>query len=541
MSLTINQSPSLFGWARNRSSFKLHCSGIQQSSGSHANFIFYFSTLGATGSHVVLVIDGREIVYTVGAGTDQYSANSIQSLISKMASNFYVNEVFTPTADTDELSLQLYGTNVGAHKVEIYTTDADGARNGGEAGLISTVTPRSEGLDKKNKDNYAVTALVEVTVNNYNAVSIRSTEPMVFHPDKDNYVNIPLDVVAGFIPQPDLPTGSGSAWQLLTNALLKFRIRYGEMWGSDVPQVQNMAWSDYFFALCGEMTERYAAVNMPDWKSGQVYQIGTDNNIFWVVGLDTGMIQHVRQSQPEWIYGLFYKSGVDVGDTVNSSYNVTVSMTGKKKDGSSVSNSHSYNQVNGQVYRIDVSPSKLASSDLLWYTVTIETSWGEWSRTYHVLPDLYDQYYLLLQDKYGLLRVAVSGKLKKEVTTEGEEMVLDKRRYINVSRKFETYTATLEGLTREASARIGRSVGNEYHYIQIQGKWVRVVIEPDSFLVLDDSKDLLSVEMKLRFVEDQQENGATGSLTRANASIFDDDEQVLSFDVITDPIVNNLF
>lgn len=541
MALTLNETPFLFGWARNRARLKLLCSSIQQSSGSHANFKFYFSTLGSSGTHVVLVVDGRELVYTIGSGTDQYRANSLSALITKMGNNFYVNEVFTTTIDTNNMTLQLYGTSVGHHTVEIYTTNASGKRDGGEASLVSSVSPYYEGLDKKNKDNYAVTAMAEVTVNDYNTLKTLTTEPMVFHPDDNNYVSVPMDMLAGFIPQPDLPTGTNSPWQLLTNALMKYRIRYGEMWGSDSPLVQSMAWTNYFYALCGEMTERYAAVNLPDWKSGQNYQLGTDNNIFWVIGQDTGEVQYVRQSQPEWIYGLFYRSGIDVGTPVGSNYRVTVTMTGKKKDGSTVSNSNTYTQVNGQVYRIDVRPSRLASENLLWYTVTVSTSWGSWSRTYHVLPDMYEQTNLLLQDKYGLLRVAVCGRLNREVTTEGEELVMDRRRYLDVKRH-EVYAATLDGLTQEAAARIGRSVGNEYHYIQNQGRWERVTIEPNSFTVRDADNDMLAVELKLRFVEDQQENLSTGPMNRAEGVVFSDDEnQVVSFDVITDPIDNNIF
>lgn len=542
MALTINETPFLFGWARNRARLKLLCSSIQQSSGSYSSYKFYFSTLGSTGSHVILVIDGRELVYTIGSGSDQYRANSLASLITKMANNYYVTELFVAVADTTNLTLSLSGKAVGKHVVEIYTTTADGVRNGGENSLISNISPATEGTDKKNKDNYAVAAMVEVTVNNYNSLETRTTETMVFRPDSGNHVSIPMDVIAGYIPQPDLPTGSNSAWQLLTNALLKFRVRYGEMWGNGIPQVQSMAWTDYFYALCGEMTERYAAVGLPDWQSGQNYQIGTDNNIFWVIGLDTGMVQHVRQSQPEWIYGLFYKSGIDVGTAVGNSYRVTVAMTGKKKDGSTVSSSNTYNQVNGQVYRIDVRPSLLAASDLLWYTVTVSTSWGSWTRTYHVLPDSFEQVNMLLQDKYGLLRVAVCANLRREVTTEGEELVMDRRRYMNLTRKSETYTTTLEGLTREAAARIGRSVGNEYHYIQNKGRWERVVVEPGNFVVREDENDLLAVELQLRFVEDQQENMATGSMSRASSIVLGDaDEQVLSFDVITDPVNNELF
>ena len=541
MALTINETPFLFGWARNRARMILLCSSIQQSSGSLANYKFYFSTLDSTnGTHVVMVIDGREIVYTRGSGSDQYRYTTLNDLMTKIAANYYVNEIFTPTVDTEYHTLQFYGKEVGRHTVEFYTTGTDGVRNGGESSLISNVSPKTEGRDRTDKENYAVTAMVEVTINNYNEITRQTTETMVFRPDADRHVVVPLDVLAGYIPQPDLPTGSGSAWQLLTNAMMKYRIRYGETWGDCFPQVQNMAWTGYFYALCGEMVERYAAVNMPDWDGGQEYQQG-DDNLFWVIGLDTGRVQHVRQSQPEWIYGLFYKSGIGVGTAVSNSYRVTVAMTGRKKDGTLVENSQVYRQVNGQVYRIDVSPSRLASSGLLWYKVTVKTAWGQWERTYHVLPDHYEQTVLLLQDKYGLLRVAVCGKLRREVTTEGEEMVMERRRYIDMTRKGETYTAILEGLTREAAGRIGRSVGNEYHYVQNQGKWERVVLEPGSFVVRDEENDLLSVELQLRFVEDQQENMATGPMERASTAIFDNDDQVVSFDVITDPVENNLF
>ncbi len=540
MALTIQANPYLFGWARNRAQLKLLCSGIQQSAGTYAHYQWTLATLGSSGSHVVLSVDGFELVYTVGTGSDAYRANSLSTLLTKMASNYYLNEVFTVTVNTTNLTLDLYGLAVGKHIVELYTTNSNGDRDGNEASLIASQLYGVTGTDKSNKDNYAVVAQVEVTANNYNEVSVHTTEPMIFRPDSSNSVAIPLDVLKGYIPQPDLPASMTSAWQLLTNALLKFRIRYGEMWGSVSPRVQSMGWTDYFYALCGEMVERYAAVNLPDWDGGQVYQLN-DSNVFWVIGEDTEKTAYVRQSQPEWIYGLFYKSDIEIGTQVEEANGVTVTLNGMRSNGQTVNEEVTYQQVNGQVYRIDARPARLAS-DMVWYTVNVKTDWGEWSRTYHVLPDLYDQNYLLLQDKYGLLRVAVCGTLRRDVVTEGNELMVDRRRYLDLSRKSEVYTAVLSGLTKEAAARIGRSVSNEYHYIRTQGRWVRVTIEPATFTVRDDDSDLLTVELQLRFVEDQQENIGTGSMSRAvSVGVEDIHEQVVDFGEITIPESNNIF
>lgn len=535
MSVTLQAQPYQFGWAKNRNQLKLKCS-FQQQAGTVASFSWTFATLPSTGNRIVLEVDGFALTFTVGTGNDAYKVFSVAALASKIASNYYIKKIFSTSYTSTSVSLT--AASVGYHSVELYVTNANGVRNGAEGTLVAS-SSSVNGTDQKNKPNYAIYAKIEAVVNDYNVLKEYSCDGMVFHPDSEKNVVIPLYPLAGFIPQPDLPSGSNSVWQLLTNALMKYRVKYGEMWGNDAPMVQNETTTDYYYALCGEEVERYSALGLPDWNSGQNYAFN-DSNVFWIIGEDTGKTVAVRQSQPEYLYGFFYKNGIDVGTAVSDSYKVQIELNGVKKNGETVSVSREYNQVNGQVYRIDVSPSTLGSN-ILWYSVTVKTNWGEWVRIYKVLPDFFEQHIFLLQNKYGLLVPVVCGSLRREIETEAEELYVDRRRYLSISKSGETYTAVMPSLSKEAARRIGKCVGSQYHYMKLKGRYERINIEAGSYKLRDDEDGLVSVEMKIRFVDDQLENITDGPMSRAVTIGIDDiEEHIVSFGEFTDPESNGL-
>lgn len=541
MSLTIQASPTLFGWAKNRNQLKLLCSGNQQSAGWCAAFSWTFGTLGSNGSHIVVVLDGLEMVFTIGSGTDAYRVSSIAALASKLAANYYITEIFTTTYTSTTLTL--YGREVGKHSVEIYCTNSAGVRNGGEDSLIVSSSSNTGG-NKTNKPNYAVLAEVEAVANNYNELLEYVSDKMVFSPNSANSVIVPLDVLGGYVPQPDLPANMATRWQILTNALMKYRVRYGEMWGEDTPLVQSMTTTDWFYALGGEMIERYAQINLPDWNSGQNMTLVNNTNIFWVIGEDTAMTTVVRQSQPVFLYGLFYNPNVEIGEAISaagSGYEVEVTLYGVKEDGTTVSDAHTYDPLNGQVYRMSIGPS-LLSDDLLWYSVTVKNNSGEWSRTYLVKPNYYKQSVFLLQNRYGLLIPFVCGQVRRTLETEGEEMTMERRRYIDYTARNDKYVAEMQHMTEEDAKALGRCLGNQYHYIQLQGRWERITIEPGSFAMTDGAENMVEVSFEFRFVDNQQENIGSGPMSLAVTIGVDDvHEHVVSFGEITEPISNELW
>ena len=526
MSLTIHAEPFLFGWAKNRNSLLLRTNGVQQSAGWKAVYTWQFGGVMASGHHIVFVLDGRELVFTVKpiGGSAAYEVRDTSQLKSKLASNYYIRQVFESTINGDSLTLK--AIKVGKHAVEIYTTNSQGQRNGYESSLIVSQSINNGG-ERTDLPNYAVVAMVETEVNDYNVVKTYDGEPMVLQPDSDGYVDVPMDVVRGLVPQPDLPTAINTPWQLLTNALLRYRISYGEMWGSPTPMVQNMVQTGWYYALCGEMVERYAAVNLPDWKSGQNYQLGRAD-LFWIVGENTGESRIVRSGQPVYIYGLFYNSRQDIGNVMED-YPVSVLLQGVDENGNEISQEASYKPVNGQVYRMNVAPV-LLGRHILSYKVSVSNASGVWTRTYHVKPNLYRQTIFLLQDRYGLLKVAVCGQVSRELTTEGEVLTVDQRRYIDVTEHADTYTAVF-GLMNEREAKeIGRAVANRYHYIRLNERWERITIEPGTFSMSDGAENMAEVQFQFRFVDNQQENMANGPMERTiTTNIFDRTDAVVSY------------
>ena len=540
MALQITETPFLYGWAKNRNRLTLKADGLQLSAGSKSHFSWSFpsASLGTDGHHVVLSIDGMELVYTIGDSADSYSARTRAKLASLIAGNYYVQELFDTSYTSS--SVELSAKEVGRHSVELFFTDGQGTRT-------DTLKPSSieEGSDRTVKPNYAVLARVEVVVNDYNKLSTYLGGDMVFNPDTDGNVHIDLDILRDFIPQPDLPSVGSDPWRLLTNALLKYRIHYAEMWGDTSPLVQNSGVTDWFYALCGEAEQRYASLNLPDWRSGQRYQLIDYGDLFWVIGEDTGETVTIRQSQTEYLYGLFCSPSFKIGEPLSSAYDVSLSIVGFRADGTSETLESNHSIVNGQVYRIDVSAS-LLSDDILWYSVVVRSNGGSWQRIYHVLPDFDKQHRFLLQNKYGLLVPVACGVINAQVETEADPVYKDRRRYLSISQKSEVLTAVMHYVSPYMARRVARCVGNDYHYILLGGRYVRITIEPDTFSSRDEEEGLVDLSFKFRFVEDQQENTRTGDATRTTAIRQDDFmadrvDEIVDFAGIFLPDYNKIF
>lgn len=386
-------------------------------------------------------------------------------------------------------------------------------------------------------ENYAVAARVTVWVNDYNQVKEYQSEAMVFHADSEGYVSVPLYLLAGFIPQPDLP--DGTPFQLLTNAVLKYQVSYAEMYGSPVPTVQTWQSDMVRYALCGEVVERYARLNLPDWDSGQVKMIAGSEDVFWLIGEPTGQTVNVQAGQPVYLYGLWYSQNKAFTETLK----LTVDVTTYSDNGTTGLTSLTLSPTNGSVFRLDVSPSAIGADadSTLYYTVDIATSGGNWNRTYTLHADRWRARTLLLQSKYGVLVPWLVDELKRELTIEGESLTAGRQHYTDLKSVFETYTATTPLLTAEEARRLAQCLSGRYHYIRSGGAWVRVVVEPGTFAVLSEPENMVRVEFKLRFCEDQQENLCDAPRSQAMTfNYYDLEEQYAAFDSRTAAINNEL-
>jgi len=520
MSITVEKEPFLIGWAKNRLAYSLLCNGID-SEGSPASFALTFaSTNVAEGACVVLTLDGRELVFKrVSNFSSSYEFDTLARLAQKIADCPYVSALFDVTYNSNTRVLSFSAKADGHHTLKLHTLSSAGMPDGFESSLVSS-SSYTEGTDRKRKDNYAVSAQVEVTVNDGNHLKVYQGDNMVMTPDGDGRVRIPLDLLRGYIPQPDLPSTTDGQMQLLTNAMLKYRLRYSETYGSPAPLLQQVVTTGYRYALCGEMTERYAEHNIPDWDGGQRQRfIVSSNDTFWVIGEDTGKTTTTRLSAPVFLYGLWYDSTKSFGATLNAA----VEVTGRYEDGSGINIIRNFSVKNGYPYRMKASPADFSIGEsVVWYTVRITTDGGQWERTYRVLPDLYERHLLLLQNKYGLLMPMECGELRRQATSEGEAVTVNRRRYLDITGHYEQYTAVAGKIDKQSARLLASSLGGRYHYMKDGSAWVRITLEPASLKVQDDGEGMVKMEFDFRFVENQSENRATGALGRGLTPSVDD-------------------
>ncbi len=537
MSVTILSTPFTFGWAGNRNSYELRCNYLDTTGTAASMLIHRSGSLPAVGRHVVVAVDGTEYTFTVvsESSLNTYEVATVTELFQKIRNCYYMQQLFEMpivSGDSDgSRYLSLVGKDVGYHKVEIYCTDENGNVTDDADSMINWVYGEGgAGIDTAYKPNYSLSALLEVVVNNGNSLTTHTIGPLSLQPGSDNCVSVRTEALKGLFPQPDMPSVSAglNTWGILTNAIVKYRLKFGEMWGEDVPLMQNWQSHDWKFGICGEVAERFARVDLPDWDWVD-RQINGNPGIFWIIGEDGGCMRRVRRSQAEYIYGFWY----DAGEAASATRTVTFSV-----DGAGVSTSVEHEAVNGTIYRIPVGPLALGTSAGPSYDVALSCGDYTWRRSFVVIPDAFGQHEFVLQNKYGLLQSVVIPEVQRELTTEVEELSVDKRRYLNVSAS-DVYTARTDYISKDEARRIAQCLDKEYHYMKNGEAWLRITIEAGSFTVFDEANDMVRMEWKYRFVENQAENVVNGSLARTiGNNVLDDMEEILSYTSATEATSN---
>lgn len=540
MSVSVISSPPPFGWAKNRNSLRLQCDALATAGRPATIRVRRSGELPEAGCHVVLCIDGMELVFTVvNNASSAYEVSGSSELFDAFRANWYVQQLFIlPSADNTGTCMTLEGRTAGYHKVEIYCTAADGTRTNHEESMLSWERGRNgAGVDREDLHNYAIAAEIEAVVNNYNVLTTHKVGGLVFHPDTKGVATIPLDALAGLVPQPDLPTTdtANADWQLLTNMLLKYRISYGEMWGENTPLVQNWTTTGYRYALCGEEADRFARLNLPDWYGVAEHQLGNDgNSFFWVLGEDDGQTVRVRRDEAEYVYGLWFNGSKGFLDA-ELRVQMVVSIDGEVPD------VQTFNVRNGEVYRIPLGPEAIGATDARYYTVKLESGGMVWGRTYTVEAPLWKPTRFLLQSKYGYVRPLSVPEVRREMLVEADVLKADRHRYLDITETGEEYTARTAMLTREEARRVAQCIGQDYAYVQCGTSWLRITIEAGSFAVLDEAADMLRVEFKYRFVENQGESVTHGTSERRKVGLeVDFNEGIVAFGERLEPDRNIL-
>lgn len=402
--------------------------------------------------------------------------------------------------------IDLIGREVGRWSVKVFVTN-----NFGEIDTtydIVTILVSSYGADVVRRENYALRARFSLITNNNNQVSVNDLPDVIAQPDENDMVEVPLSMLRTYKPQPDLPRGDlgSNAWELLTNYIMKYGLSYSEVWGNSAMPQEEHHTSEYYL-FCGEVAERFAAVNYPDWdNSNSVVPFSSTASGFRIIGEPTGETRRVCKSAPQYIYGIYF-------NTDENAPNIDVVIRGEARR---LDGAETVNVKNGSVFRIPVGPSALFDGMFKFsytYKVTINVDNTEiWSRDYFVVPDLHDQITLLMVNKYGLLQPFVFSDVKRTIDRQAEEVYLDRFRYFSNVRGTELMTVNSPMLSKKEAADLARCLAGEYQYMWVDETWLRITIAKGSFKVLDTEEDMLRVEFSFAFVENQIETLTPASL-----------------------------
>lgn len=540
MAPTITSSPFPIDWVGNNNNFKIQCHNGIVSVGSAAAFVLR-ATAGATfpspSYHVVVSLNDIDVVFEVvnEASTDLYKVTSVVDLFEKISMSPIFTKYFRVDTFVRGTRIDLIGREVGRWSVKVFVTNDFGEID--TTYDIVTILVSSYGSDVVRRENYALRARFSLITNNNNQVSVNDLPDVIAQPDENDMVEVPISMLRTYKPQPDLPRGDlgSDAWELLTNYIMKYGLYYSEVWGNPAMPQEEHHTSEYYL-FCGEVAERFAAVNYPDWdNSNSVVPFSSTASGFRIIGEPTGETRRVCKSAPQYIYGIYF-------NTDENAPNIDVVIRGEARR---LDGAETVNVKNGSVFRIPVGPSALFDGMFKFsytYKVTISVDNTEiWSRDYFVVPDLHDQITLLMVNKYGLLHPFVFSDVKRTIDRQAEEVYLDRFRYFSNVRGTELMTVNSPMLSKKEAADLARCLAGEYQYMWVDETWLRITIAKGSFKVLDTEEDMLRVEFSFAFVENQIETLTPASLPVYNPGTkLDANNEIVEFYGRIEPENNEL-
>lgn len=549
MAVSLITSPFKWAWAKNRNHFVFQCDSLV-TVGTRSNFAFRMPTIlpySLGGMCFVLVIDGMRYVWERKQdATGVWEFASTSSLANRLSTNYYIGELYDVTAveQGQAVAFAFNAKAVGRHTVDVFLESSSGERFAN--GNLLTVGHVMEGSDPDRLQNYSLAVAVDVLTNNYNNVTQGTTDWMFFQPDESGRVEVPLEVLRSFVPQPDIPSfAEPFVLQLMTNLFLKYRIRWAEVWG-DTPRLQAVEVGEWCYAFCGEESDYHHRLNLPDWQDyAPAAQLSSARRtLFRVIGEDSGKMVDVRPSQPEFLTIFYYNAQ----ESINSSVQMRVRLDKTDRQGRTATTWIEHTVKNGNVYRLSVGPAAVSASASAMYSVTLCTSDSEaqFSRTYRLVPDFYERHLFLMQTKWGTLATLCVPRLTVDSVTEGDSLRMRHRHYVGMTDRYQKFTAETAALRKDEAERVGRSLASAYHYYQHNGAWQRIAITPGTVTYKDDGEDMMVVSFTFRYVENQADNMpsnralSTSNQQLVTANIEDDAGAYVSFGVRMTPQTNAL-
>lgn len=402
------------------------------------------------------------------------AAAVMEQLQAKLVNNYDINLFYAVTAELrqNDVLLTLTAREYGAQSNIALQNNS----------TPYTVENTVFGLNRSSKNNYKIAAWFQCG---------EERTPAMFYDDNGNDVSINTDMLKPYLHTPDIPQyGETVGAKSCTHAAIRTRLLFAEYENGQVGVVKQ---SDEIMLLRGKIEQYCADNNIPDWKSntdGKLY-LSDELSIF---GQDNGDTVKTDLHTEQYLYVANF-TAADIA-------NVPVTLTTRADDGTTTTTAATVTFKAQTVSRVAVGASALGIASkigLAHYSVTI----GNTGITRHFLitPRPFHAKTALLQNHVGLYESFVFDNVAVEITTNGERAVTNRAdRYI-IDDTTRVITARTGLRTQREIRRLEKALASE-HNLLLEGQYAwRISIVPGSYTVVDETADLIEVEMQFLLTE----------------------------------------
>lgn len=395
------------------------------------------------------------------------------------------------------------------------------------------------GRDAVVKNNYSVFVQIEIDRYVNSVLETVQTEPLYLSINDKGRTMLPLTILRNYFENIDVPTVTeGFSLYPLQHIYLRYRLRYAECYG-DIPSVQYITTTEDYFAVNGVLNRANSKLNYPDWITiDPTVPISTCTKPR-VYGEDDGCTVKITDGSNSFLYICCFREEsfyLSIKTTLRTLRNSIISETGM---GVAPGN---------QFYRLPVGftelfPSVPISNCLCYdielsYFVDSERKEVFFTKQFIIVPHSYFSKEFFLHDRYGCLHSFLIANEKIEKDVEGDEILLEGGRYVNVTDASKVYVARTGFKTKKEMQLLSDAKESQYNFKKNGVKLYRITILPDTLVIFDEANDLQSAEFSYKYTiigEDIETNapvniteGTLGGsvLNCSEQNVWMDDEQI---------------
>lgn len=524
--ITLNEYPFLVDFAENFPHFTISGDPREELGNLSISNIFLKEDLTThtfvpnIGEKLTFYFETETIEYTIIAPTDTDGAYKLKrynsatlmltELQKKIAQNYYfkifqTNFHIINVPETYILLTFNYNTENGRHFVQMATDSTTYTIKQNSANETPYYDPTYSAIIAHQSNlihedyyypNYKIFGYFDIEKYvNGQLQTFKSPEFFLDINDKFK-AKINTEILNSYFTEIDIPhiINETATPEPLQHTHLHYTLNYAEFYGNPA-QVQELKTKNGIL-INGQIENNNAQLNTPDYEMGNNINVTFSNRPLMINYGNNSHIKNVKTfvGMPQYIYLL--------SSTQQTQSTITLFYGGTYKDGTPFGGQNNYTiSQNENIYRIAISLEALNipnPENVIAYDITIWTFNGgqmlTTRKTFNVIPKPYNAKIFLLQNKYGVLESFYINNETKNITTEGNQIIQNKKHETNINNTEISYTARTGYKTKQEMQLLAYAIQKPFNYKIENNTPSKITIAPNSFTIYDEKKDLQSAE-----------------------------------------------